>query len=109
MAVNLSQVSLTNWAAGGQNSLAVNGLLNSFASYKKGKSTWENTLDLGYGVIKQGTKDFFKADDKLEFNLDTKDQRFEIRMMGPAERTFKLQLLSPPDSKGKNNTCSRKC
>ncbi len=68
MALNLSQVSLTNWAAGGQNSLAINGLLNTFASYKMDKLTWDNTLDLGYGVIKQGTKDFFKADDKLEFN-----------------------------------------
>jgi len=67
-AINLSQVSLTNWAAGGQNSLAINGLLNSFAKYKKNKLTWENTLDLGYGIIKQGNKDFFKADDKLELN-----------------------------------------
>lgn len=44
------------------------------------------------------------VDDKLEFNLDTDDQRFEIRMVGPAERTFKLQLLSPPDSRGKKPT-----
>jgi len=68
MAINLSQVSLTNWAAGGQNSLAINGLLNGFVNYKQDKLSWDNTLDLGYGVIKQGTKDFFKADDKLEFN-----------------------------------------
>ncbi len=68
VAVNLSQVSLTNWAAGGQNSLAVNGLLNSFLNFKKDKYSWENNLDMGYGIIKQGTKAFFKADDKLEFN-----------------------------------------
>jgi len=68
MNLNLSQVSLTNWAAGGQNSLAINGLVNSFANFKKDKYSWDNTLDLGYGIIKQGTKDFFKADDKLEFN-----------------------------------------
>ena len=68
MSLNLSQVSLTNWAAGGQNSLALNGLLTSFAHYKKGKYTWETTLDFGYGIIKQGDKDFFKSDDKLEFN-----------------------------------------
>jgi proliferating cell nuclear antigen len=41
------------------------------------------------------------GDDKLEFNLDKTDQRFEIRMLGAAERRFKLQLLTPPDSKGK--------
>ncbi len=68
VAINLSQVSLTNWAAGGQSSLAVNGLLNSFANYKKGKYSWDSNLDMGYGIIKQGSQDFFKADDKLEFN-----------------------------------------
>jgi len=68
LAINLSQVSLTNWAAGGQNSLAINGLLSSFANYKMDKLSWDNLLDLGYGVIKQGSKDFFKADDKLQFN-----------------------------------------
>ena len=68
VAINLSQVSLTNWAAGGQNSLAVNGLLNSYANYKKGKYSWESNLDVCYGIIKQGSQDFFKADDKLEFN-----------------------------------------
>ena len=37
-AVNLAQTSLTNWAAGGQNSVAINGLFSGFANYKKGKA-----------------------------------------------------------------------
>lgn len=41
------------------------------------------------------------GDDKLEFNLDTDDKRFEIKMLGTAERTFKLQLLASPGKKGK--------
>ncbi len=35
-------------------------------------------------------------DDKLIFNLDTSENRLEIRMVGQAIRTFKLQLLTPP-------------
>lgn len=65
--LNLSQNSLTNWAAGGQNSLAVNGLFSVFANYKKGKIAWANSLDIGYGLLKQGTgSDFRKTDDKFD-------------------------------------------
>lgn len=64
---NFSQTSLTNWAAGGQNSLSVNGLLSAFASYKQGKSSWDNSLDIGYGLLKQGIDDYFtKTDDKID-------------------------------------------
>ena len=61
-----SQVSLSNWSAGGENSLSGNLLINLFANYKKGNSTWDNTLDFGYGNMKQGDQDWRKTDDKLE-------------------------------------------
>jgi proliferating cell nuclear antigen len=41
------------------------------------------------------------GDDRLEFDLDEKEKRFEIRMFGQAERRFSLQLLTPPDSRSK--------
>ena len=66
--LNLAQTSLTNWAAGGQNSFAMNGLLSVFANYKKGKNAWDNSLDLGYGVLQQqGAKYVKKTDDKIDF------------------------------------------
>ncbi len=64
---NFSQVALSNWAGGGQSSVAVNGFLNVFANYKKGIHSWENSLDLGYGIVQQGTADFIKSDDKIDF------------------------------------------
>ncbi len=63
-----SQVSLSNWAAGGENSFSGNSLVNSFANYKKGKISWDNTLDLGYGIMKQGAQDIRKTDDKIDFS-----------------------------------------
>lgn len=59
-----------HWAAGGTPSISVNGIAGLFANYKKGKLTWDNTLDLGYGT--QGLKttdeyDFQKTDDRLDF------------------------------------------
>ncbi|MCK9616921.1 MAG: DUF3078 domain-containing protein [Lentimicrobiaceae bacterium] len=66
-ALNFSQTSLTNWAAGGQSSLAGNTMINLFAYYKKGKSSWDNTLDFGYGLLKQADKKkAWKTDDKIE-------------------------------------------
>ena len=66
--LNFSQTSLTNWAAGGQNSLALNGLFNFFAVYKDTLNVWENTLDLGYGFLRQSSYDgIMKTDDRIEF------------------------------------------
>ncbi|MDX9853489.1 MAG: DUF3078 domain-containing protein [Tenuifilaceae bacterium] len=65
---NLAQTSLTNWAAGGEKSVAINGLFSVFANYKSEKSAWDNSLDLGYGVLNQGNNDEFrKTDDKIDF------------------------------------------
>lgn len=67
--VNFSQVSLTNWAAGGQNSLSVLGNLNLHANYSKGKNTWNNSMDLTYGLVKLEGRRVQKSDDKVELNL----------------------------------------
>jgi len=65
--INMAQTSLTNWAAGGENSIAVNGLFSIFANYKKGKNAWDNSLDLGYGILKQESTSFLKkTDDKID-------------------------------------------
>jgi hypothetical protein len=66
--INFSQVSLQNWAAGGENSFSLNNFLNLHANYKKDKISWENTFDLGYGIIKQGGRDVRKTDDKLDLS-----------------------------------------
>jgi hypothetical protein len=65
--LNLAQTSLTNWAAGGQNSFAINGIVSTFANYKRGKTVWVNSLDLGYGLLKQGSTGYRKTDDKFDF------------------------------------------
>jgi len=67
--LNATQTNLTNWASGGQNSISINGAFNAHANYKKGRSAWDNTLDLGYGLMKQGEdEDFRKTDDRIDFS-----------------------------------------
>jgi len=66
--LTFSQVSFENWAAGGENSYTLNGLFSIHANYKEDKTTWENSLDLGYGIVKQASRGVRKSDDKLEVN-----------------------------------------
>lgn len=65
LGLNLNQVALKNWAAGGENSLAFGTLVSLFANYQKNKISWDNSLEIGYGLIKQGDVPFRKSDDKL--------------------------------------------
>jgi hypothetical protein len=66
--LNFSQVSLTNWVGGGQSSVSLTGLISSFANYNKGKFSWTNSLDLGYGLLRIGPGSAFrKSDDKIIF------------------------------------------
>ncbi len=66
---NFSQTALQNWASGGNNSVAVNGLLNLFLNYRKGKGIWRNTADFGYGLLRQGEDgNVIKTDDRIEIN-----------------------------------------
>lgn len=63
-----SQTSLTNWAAGGESSIALNGLLSLSARYQSARGVWENNLEMGYGTLKQGDETRWrKSDDKIDF------------------------------------------
>lgn len=66
--LNATQVALSNWAGGGQNSVSLQGILGLYANYSKGKAAWDNSLDLAYGMIKTGRADWFKNDDRIELN-----------------------------------------
>ncbi len=69
--LNFSQVSLYQWSAGGEPSISGAVLLNLYANHKTLKSSWENTLDLGYGLIRQGRNENAltkKSNDRIEFN-----------------------------------------
>lgn len=67
-AINFSQMSLTNWAAGGENSFSGNAIVNLSANYlsKDGSTSWANELNLGFGLIRQGEEPVRKSDDKID-------------------------------------------
>jgi len=62
--INFGQTTLTNWAAGGYNSVSLAGNIDANANYAKDKTIWTNRLQLDYG--------FFYSEDKpiLQKNKD---------------------------------------
>lgn len=66
--INVSQGSLSNWAAGGDNfSLSVNSLLSLYAFYKKDKHSWDNTFDFNLGYVNTTSLGGRKNDDRFDF------------------------------------------
>jgi hypothetical protein len=97
LALTIAQTSLTNWAAGGQNSFAINGLVSLFANYKQGKSAWDNSLDIGYGLLRQGKEtDFMKTDDKIDL-LSKYGYRAHKNLYYSALINFKTQMADGLD------------
>ncbi len=89
VALTFSQVSLSDsWAAGGAENISLNGATGLFADYKKARTTWENSLDLGYGMINQDNSGFEKSDDKI--NLVSK---YGYRIKNGDERWFYSGLI----------------
>jgi hypothetical protein len=67
LGLNFNQSYFSNWAAGGQNSISVTGLVSLFGNYKKDRHSWTNTLDLAYGMIAQDNNNPIKTDDRIDF------------------------------------------
>lgn len=71
--VTFNQVGLFNWAAGGQSNVTLIGNLNLFANKTWNDQTWENSLELAYGFIKNNfiydpESRIAKAEDNINFN-----------------------------------------
>ncbi|MEO6668409.1 MAG: DUF3078 domain-containing protein [Ferruginibacter sp.] len=66
--LNINQGSLSNWSAGGDKfSFSLNSYLNLYGFYKKNKHSWDNTLDLAYGIVKTTSLGSRKASDRVDF------------------------------------------
>lgn len=66
-ALNFSQAGFSNWAQGGENSLALTALFGSYIKYKTKDHYWDNSIDLAYGLIKGESFDNIrKNEDKID-------------------------------------------
>lgn len=66
--INFNQLSLSNWARGGESSYATTGLFNYFFNYTDSSGLkWDNTLDMGYGIINNEESGVRKNEDKIDY------------------------------------------
>lgn len=58
---------MSNWSAGGDKfSLSLNALTNLYAFYKQDKHSWDNSLDLAYGIVQTTSLGKRKASDRID-------------------------------------------
>src|SRR5450432_4039886 len=68
VAINFNQANLSQWAPGGESSIALSSAGNLFANYAKDKIECANSLDLAYAFLRSGDTKVRKNDDRIEFN-----------------------------------------
>ncbi|GAA4382518.1 DUF3078 domain-containing protein [Hymenobacter koreensis] len=100
--LNVSQVSLRNWAPGGQSSFSLLAIGNTFAHYRGPEHTFDLSGDVVYGLLKPGKSRVRKNDDRLELNA--RYGRFLTNKLSwAAQLNLKTQLtptkdITKPDS-----------
>jgi len=90
LGLNFNQASFSsNWTGGGVNSLGLNTTFNYLANYRKGNKSWDNEIDLAYGIIKRGEEGSRKSVDRIF--IDTK---YGIQLSDKWNLYFAGNLLS---------------
>lgn len=91
--VDVSQVSFTNWNAGGSNSISALLGYRITADYKDKFFNWKNSVRIGYGVNKQEDRELRKTDDIFEINSNLGYQPAkDSKWFYSARFNFKTQL-----------------
>ncbi len=91
--INIQQVGLKNWAAGGNSSVAIGGRIETFANYERADRVWENNLKVGYGVIRNGGERnrFEKTDDRIILSSKY-SQKFTEKVLMSTAVNFRTQM-----------------
>ena len=64
--IKFGQTSLTNWAAGGDNTVTLQAFIDANSNYKRDKLFWNNRLQLDYGFVYASSKPILqKSDDRI--------------------------------------------
>ncbi|OEK07211.1 hypothetical protein BFP71_01430 [Roseivirga misakiensis] len=91
--LNIQQVGLTNWAAGGESSVAIGAAVEGFVNYEKDDVVWENKGRIAYGVIRNGGggNRFEKTNDVVDFSSKY-SQKFSEKVLLTSAVNFRTQM-----------------
>jgi hypothetical protein len=109
--LNLSQGSLSNWAAGGDNySLSLNTYVNYYVLHKHPRHTWDNNLDFYFGFIQTTSLGSRKNDDRLDYiskygySLDTSNKIYVSALFNFRSQLFDGRTYFSRDSSELSST-----
>lgn len=88
-----SQMTLSNWSAGGDPSVAADVQFNYSVDYKKGDALWQNRLELAYGINRTESNGTRKTNDKIYFS-SSYGQRFYESLYISALFKFNTQFAN---------------
>ena len=90
--LNFANVGLSNWAAGGENSLALGTVYFTKYTREKGKQKWVHQIDFALGGAKVGEQSFRKTDDNIIL-ASSYAHKFKPKWAYSAVAVFRTQLL----------------
>ena len=103
---NLSQSSLSNWAAGGDNfNMALTSYFNYFAFYQKPRQNWDNNVDVNLGYMQSTSLGGRKNDDRVDvlskygYKIDSVGQLYLSGLFN-----FRSQVFDGYSFSGTNST-----
>lgn len=89
--LNLSQTAVSNWSAGGENTMAGTAYLNGSLTRKSGNWLWSNALILEYGLTNTKSLGSRKSSDKIDFTTQlgySTDNKWYYTVMGDFKSQF---------------------
>lgn len=91
--LNVQQIGLINWTAGGEPSLGFGTVIEGDANYEKDNAVWSNRGRLAYGVLRQGddSNRFEKTDDNLLLKSQY-SQKFSEEILMTSQLLFQTQI-----------------
>ena len=105
--ITSSQMTLTNWAAGGDPSVAADFQFNYSIDYQKDNSLWQNRLELAYGLNRTESNGTRKTNDKIYFS-SSYGQKVHDGLYVSALVKFNTQFANGFDYAVKNDNGSYK-
>ena len=96
--INVGQTSLTNWAAGGDNTVSFQGFVDGNANYARNEMFWNNRLQLDYGFLYASSKPILqKSTDRIYLESKWGYKAYKDVLFFSANFDFKSQFSTGYD------------
>ena len=96
--LNVGQTSLTNWAAGGDNTVSFQGFIDGNANYARNEMFWNNRLQLDYGFLYASSKPILqKSTDRIYLESKWGYKAYKDVLYFSANFDFKSQFTTGYD------------